>query len=696
MAYTAGIFYIDPVSGSDTARTALTSCTASNPSGSITRINKTGHGLVTGAVVDLTLFTAWLNGAWKITVVDADNFDLDDATWQATADPSGTVTPRGGSSWADAWQTVNSGATAARIQPGDFFKFPKTPATSTGVNATFTANSKTVTLASALTKTVTNASTGWTASANITLSTTATRKIGASALVVTPGAAFTTGKVCYIGLGGTQDFSAYEKLSFWFRPTTGTIISSGTYKICLCSDTTGDVIVNEMNIPATIANSSHHTMVCDYGAALGSSIQSVAIYANSDPGTTAFSVENIVAANDFTHRSFFGWQGDCFYVPQSIDETTVIIDSVNTALGGRGWYGTTGTNTMHIVNPYVSAVTSNFMAINEQGSPPAKSTYSGGWDTSSGLQDGYTYFHSQVNGQGTLFSISAGHVIENFVCGCYSGGFALGNTCTATTIKNCVSSGCSTGASMPDGLNNLFLDSRFLACSSAIIFGGSNIAVNCDFFSCGSAGATIKQSKFINCRFANCSPSSISASGNALYRYMYQPGALLKNCLIADSTEFTFTTNTTGIIWSYDHDQTPGNHWGFANGATVNIQSSVVHDTEPVAWRVVHSSADANASNPVMFKLGEFAVSAASLVTFSAWVKKDHATNVGCSIFVEDEVYNIAGVVADEETAANNTSWQQLTITFTPDVDGIVPIYFKSWYIAGNSNTYVGSISCTQ
>jgi len=52
--------------------------------------------------------------------------------------------------------------------------------------------------------------------------------------------------------------------------------------------------------------------------------------------------------------------------------------------------------------------------------------------------------------------------------------------------------------------------------------------------------------------------------------------------------------------------------------------------------------------------------------------------------------------VADDATAADNTNWQQLTITFTPDVDGIVPIYFKSWYIAGNSNTYLGTISCTQ
>ena len=134
MAYTNATFFVSYETGSDAARTALTVVTVSNPSGTITRCNKTAHGLVTGAVVDLTLFTAWLNTAWKITVVDADNFDLDTAVWQATADASGTVTPRGGSSKADAWQTCTSGATAARIEPGDTIRIMGSPApTSLGI-----------------------------------------------------------------------------------------------------------------------------------------------------------------------------------------------------------------------------------------------------------------------------------------------------------------------------------------------------------------------------------------------------------------------------------------------------------------------------------------------------------------------------------------------------------------------------------
>jgi hypothetical protein len=139
MPYSNAVFYLDPDLGNDAARTALTTVTVSNPSGTITRCNKPGHGLVTGAVVDLSLFSSWLNFAWKITVVDADNFDLDGAVWQVTADNNGTATPRGGSSMADAWKTVNVGVTAARHTDGDIIRIKASPdPTAMGQNATWT------------------------------------------------------------------------------------------------------------------------------------------------------------------------------------------------------------------------------------------------------------------------------------------------------------------------------------------------------------------------------------------------------------------------------------------------------------------------------------------------------------------------------------------------------------------------------
>lgn len=136
MSYTAAIFYVDFEGGNDAARTALTGCVISNPSGSVISVNKTAHGLVVGAIVDATLFQAWFNAAWKVlSVTDADNFVVE-GTWQAAADNNGTITPRGGSSKADAWKNSPS---SARHQAGDFVRYMASPpATSLGVNGTWT------------------------------------------------------------------------------------------------------------------------------------------------------------------------------------------------------------------------------------------------------------------------------------------------------------------------------------------------------------------------------------------------------------------------------------------------------------------------------------------------------------------------------------------------------------------------------
>lgn len=310
MAYSAAIFYLDLESGSDAARTALTSCTASNPSGSVTRINKTAHGLVTGAVVDLTLFSSWLNSAWKITVVDADNFDLDGATWQTTADNSGTATPRGGSSKADAWATFTSGATSARIAGGDTLRVKASADETLVGSCTWTNNSKTVTLPGAVTATISDCETAWTASANVTSTAdTVQFKENTKSAKHVIAAGFTTGLVAYFATG-TLNLSGYQQVTFWFYTTAA--IAASTLSLRLCSDTAGATTVHTIAIPA-IANTTAWTPITvDLGANLNSAIASVALYADLDPGAVTVQLDNILAckasssADSLTLHSLIG------------------------------------------------------------------------------------------------------------------------------------------------------------------------------------------------------------------------------------------------------------------------------------------------------------------------------------------------------------------------------------------------------
>ncbi len=295
MAYTNALFYIDYEGGSDTARTALTTVTASNPSGSVTRMNKVAHGLVTGAVVDATLFTAWLNVAWKITVVDADNFDLDGAVWQATADTSGTITPRGGSSKADAWQTISTGASSSRIAAGDTCRVMASPDETLVGNATWTQYNKVVTLAGAVTQSVTDCETVWTGSANVTVTADAgTYKQGTKSFKAIFASGFTTGKAAYFATG-TLDLSTYQQVTFWIN-TNGSTVAAGTLSLRLCSDAIGDVTVDTINIPLlTPGTTNWMPITVNVGSNLGSAIASIALYCDIDPGTLTMFIDNITA-----------------------------------------------------------------------------------------------------------------------------------------------------------------------------------------------------------------------------------------------------------------------------------------------------------------------------------------------------------------------------------------------------------------
>jgi hypothetical protein len=701
MPYTNGIFHIDYVSGSDAARTALTGCVASNPSGTITRINKTGHGLTTGAVVDTTLFTPWLNGAWKVTVVDADNFDLDGAVWQATADPNGTVTPRGGSSWSDAWATVTSGATAVRIQPGDEIRIAQTEEVSTGVNATFTNESRTVTLDSPLTKNIELATTqgNWTVSANITRSVSTTRKIGSNSVVFTPASGFTTGKVAYapIAGGGTQDFSAYSKISLYFMPSSANVIAADTYKICLCSDAIGDTIVNEINIPVTQNIATLHSFVLDYGASLGNNIQSVAIYANVDPGTVQIVVNNIFACNDFHLQSVFGPDNDCVYSVQAIDGVTVTIDSANNAAAGRGWSGITGSYTVHRIQPIMFlANTGTGITIQEAGTASNITRYIGGWDKTSGLQVGRTFFKNIVNGGAT------GCTMANYTSLEHAGLLSFNNSFSTTIgliqLDDVVTSSCASSLQLISGI---FKNCLFTNCANnGVAFGTSTQSTPCVFYNCvisnnGSSGINlINNTKFVKCILRNNASSSVAQNGPSLL--IDGTGGRFYSCTFLDATEFTYISNAFGNTWSYRHDDSNDNHWGFTNGGTINWQTTEKQGSDPGSWRVVHNSTARVANQPISFMFAEIAVEASALVTVKAWVKKDHATNVGCRIKVEGADFTLPGISETITTALDNTNWQELTLTFTPSAAGVVPIIFQSFYIAGNSNTYLGSITVTQ
>jgi hypothetical protein len=159
--------------------------------------------------------------------------------------------------------------------------------------AVWTNQSKTVTLSGAVTANVDLCETAWTASTNVTATASAsTFKEGTKCASLAIASGFTTGLCAYHAMSAT-DFSGYQQLSFWVQVNTA--VAANVLQIKLCSDNAGVTAVNTINIPALNSATQWTAITVDTAGALGASIQSVALYAASDPGTVTVLFDNILA-----------------------------------------------------------------------------------------------------------------------------------------------------------------------------------------------------------------------------------------------------------------------------------------------------------------------------------------------------------------------------------------------------------------
>jgi len=189
---------------------------------------------------------------------------------------------------------------------------------------------------------------------------------------------------------------------------------------------------------------------------------------------------------------------------------------------------------------------------------------------------------------------------------------------------------------------------------------------------------------------------TLTSSGNSSGVSINVGSLYLRNASIAEATEVSgYTSYADTKVYSNKHDQTADNHWVFMEGGSINSQATTRHTASGIAWKYTTTSSTRNSVYPIYGKLAQVAVSANTLVTIKCWVKKDHATNVVGKLFLRGN--QIAGVASDvTATKANDTDWEELTITFTPTEAGVVEVEGLVYYSAGNSSVYFDDLSVTQ
>ena len=404
--------------GSDTDRDSLLSCVfAWNAGTGKMRATKVAHGLVTGSAV-YSNHTGG-QGYYKVTVIDADNFDLD-----GSANVSGStqsVNPFGGDSWGNAWKTI--GGTPQSVNGkgvSPVIRLAKSPDPTLIGDCTWTNKSATVTIPAGIVTSVYNSG-NWTAAVGagaVINGGSANSKLASAVQITCPTTPVTNTLIAYLTVGGGSglDLSAYQQLSFWVRPGSGTY-AVNTFKLCLCSDTLGATPVATFNLPTANVTNTFYPITIDNGVPLSSSIKSIALYAGSVTTSPNFNIifSNIIACknpNDptaITLNSLIsthnGTGTDPFLSIQSINDTNLVLDispQSNASATNRGWSGTTGVYASYKREPIRTILVnggSYCFLPKDTGSAGNYVTYSGGWDKVTNTQTSIasqTYFDGRT------------------------------------------------------------------------------------------------------------------------------------------------------------------------------------------------------------------------------------------------------------------------------------------------------------
>jgi hypothetical protein len=660
----------------------ITSITSATPAS----VTCTAHGYATGDTVVITGTTNDnYNGTFEITVTGTDTFTLNDTVADG-ASTSGTARLRNNTR---VMLTTAVTQTIASTGPASLTGSGRRPWTATpGGNVTCSFN-------------------------------VSAGKEGRVSDSIAIAAGFTTGLAAYWALPSTLDLSGYQQVSFWIQQTVGTIGAAGAVDLRLCSDNAGATAVNTINIPNLATTSRWMPVTVDLATNLGNSIQSIALYVNTDNGAQTFLLNNIIAckassaADSLTLTSLIGKNttGETFWGIQSINGRRVMLDA-DTNAGPttstlRGYYGTSETVTTWKretikLGPAASSSTALQM-IQDSGTEGSPITFSGGWNRTDMSTQSLETWLDGVNGLGigvynfsssfiTLEKLAFTRLYQGVDSTSYQATSA-GNIYSIIAANNCI-----TG-----------LKTSNPGCIVTVDFANANRDMGCDAMDAASAHrVTVKQanSNGTNGVSLPSAPSVIvvNAGNNGNYgAYLGSHSGpvndsefrenstssvgyntvsfrepAFNNCLFFDNVEVASFIAGDYIVSSHNHDQVAGNHKIFMGYALISAATDQRKTPSGISWKIQPTSTNRSSAWPVLFSLAKVACIPNKLVTVKAWMRRN---NTGLTMRLVCKGGQLAGVANDvvsSMTAAADT-WQELTITFTPTVQGVVEVIAEAW-----------------
>lgn len=169
----------------------------------------------------------------------------------------------------------------------------------------------------------------------------------------------------------------------------------------------------------------------------------------------------------------------------------------------------------------------------------------------------------------------------------------------------------------------------------------------------------------------------------------------LYNTTLASTTEVGAITKPLGKIRSHKHDASTHKSW-YRYG-TILSEQTTRHTASGYAWKLTPNSATGKLvfPGPLAFDTFKAAVAASAAVTVTAWVRKDSSYNGNAPRLVLVGGY-IDGIAADvvSSFSVGADTWQQLSVSGTPNEAGVIEWYVDCDGTAGN--VYVDDMAVSQ
>lgn len=636
-----------------------------------------------------------------------------------------------GTTFANRKKTIGSlGTTPAA---GDTIRIMGSPADTALGNCDFTQGNSSVTIPSGIVKVLNQceATTGWTAAANNTQTTTTTRRQGSNALSWALAAGFTTGKLSTLDLGSDQDLSSWQQVCFWIRASVATIVAADL-TLKMYSDASGTVEVGSINFvhPIAVAN-NWYPVVLDNGSALPTNVRSIALVANNDFGAATILIDGIFvskapsAADCLTLHSLVRRDAsrEYWHAIQSVTDTTMVLDcDVNVNAGSeRGYPGATGSaQATRVRQPIVITplTTGSFVSMAEPGVVGNHMVWSGGWNRTDMSTRTLETFVTGSNGVGIGWNFNGHdyHDLDRVSMVRFSDGIVPSgnfNKCTNVNGISCTN-GYDAGSSGSHG--QITIEDGSCVGSGSQGYTGPTSG-GCTFRRFDSVtGRDVgfrggQFDKYYDCKalYNSTYALNITAPHNELHDFesrgqgtgsvFFSQGGgdvRLHRSTLNESVEAAWTSAAhEGVIYSQDHDgvygaaKQIGRGW---NAYNINNGHAEAADRRTTGagkecWKIAITNTERDAEYQVYFSLTPKKIRCLAdvAVTFTAYVKKSTASAIQAVMVLKGG--SVAGIAADvTDTKADDTSYEQLSITFTPTEDAMVEVFLKVWVTSGTTH----------